>query len=390
MNEDDLPDEPQEELEDLKDTGKQYSAVINQADWTVQTIIQQIVKGNIELNPSFQRREAWRPERKSQYIESLLINVPVPQIVLAERPEKRGRFIVIDGKQRLMTLRQFFADVNDPEFRSFKLQNLTVRAELNGLNLSVLKHLYPSDVDILENSTIRTAVIRNWVGENFLYSVFLRLNTGSVPLSPQELRQALHPGPFATFVNEYSMTSEILHQAMHISKPDVRMRDAELVIRFFAFRNFIEEYGGDLKGILDTTTEYFNENWKTTADTITSQQVLFEAAIYTTIEIFTAKNAFRKWNGRSYEFSLNRAIFDVMMFYFVEPEIAFLAGEKKEDVQTAFKRICTDAKFRSAVEGTTKSIEALHTRLSMWGEALASVLDHKILVPKLKDNRITR
>src|SRR5688500_16703592 len=104
-----LPDDQQEGLEDLGEAGRQYSAVINQADWTVETILQQIDKGNIELNPDFQRREAWRTPHKSRYIESLILNVPVPQIVLAERKDKRGKFIVIDGKQRLLTLRQFHA-----------------------------------------------------------------------------------------------------------------------------------------------------------------------------------------------------------------------------------------------------------------------------------------
>jgi len=99
-----VPEDQQEGLEDLGEAGRQYQAVINQADWTVETIIQQIDKGNIELNPAFQRREAWQTPRKSQYIESLIINVPVPQVVLAERRDKRGKFIVIDGKQRLLAL----------------------------------------------------------------------------------------------------------------------------------------------------------------------------------------------------------------------------------------------------------------------------------------------
>jgi hypothetical protein len=73
-----VSDYQQEDLADLQEAGTEYSAVINQADWTVETIVQQIAKGNIELSPIFQRREAWRASRKSQYIESLILNVPVP------------------------------------------------------------------------------------------------------------------------------------------------------------------------------------------------------------------------------------------------------------------------------------------------------------------------
>jgi hypothetical protein len=82
-------EDQQEGLEDLGEAGRQYQAVINQADWTVETIIQQIDKGNIELNPAFQRREAWQHVRKSQYIESLILNVPVPQLVPPNHPSSK-------------------------------------------------------------------------------------------------------------------------------------------------------------------------------------------------------------------------------------------------------------------------------------------------------------
>jgi len=181
------PDDQQEDFDDLQESGQQYSAVVNAADWTVQTIIQQIDKGNIELNPSFQRRQAWGHKRKSQYIESLIINVPVPQIVLAEKQGTRGKFIVIDGKQRLLALRQFHSQTSDTVYKNFKLTGLTIRTDLNGkswADLTTDPTLEPYS-DTLDNTTIRTAVIKNWKDETFLYTVFLRLNTGSVQLSPQ-------------------------------------------------------------------------------------------------------------------------------------------------------------------------------------------------------------
>ena len=110
---------------------KQYHAVINQADWTVETIIQQIDKGNIQLSPAFQRREAWRDVRKSQYIESLLLGVPVPQIVLASERIDGAIHRNHDGKQRLLTLRQFHSA--DNEFPSFPLSGLSIRTDLNGV-----------------------------------------------------------------------------------------------------------------------------------------------------------------------------------------------------------------------------------------------------------------
>lgn len=83
-------------------------AVIWGTDWTTGTIVNQLNKGNIDLDPKFQRREAWSPSRKSRFIESLILGLPIPEIILAERKDKKGTYIVIDGKQRLISIRQFF------------------------------------------------------------------------------------------------------------------------------------------------------------------------------------------------------------------------------------------------------------------------------------------
>src|SRR5665647_2874723 len=90
-------------------------AFVTASDWTTATIIDQLRRGNIDLNPRFQRREVWQPPRKSRFIESLLLNFPVPQIVLAEKQGQRGRYVVLDGKQRLLTLRQFCVEAEEHE-----------------------------------------------------------------------------------------------------------------------------------------------------------------------------------------------------------------------------------------------------------------------------------
>ena len=81
--------------------------VVSGTDWTTETILHQIIGGNIELNPRFQRRDAWSKIRKSRFIESIVLGFPIPQIVLANNKE-RGKYIVLDGKQRLLTILQFY------------------------------------------------------------------------------------------------------------------------------------------------------------------------------------------------------------------------------------------------------------------------------------------
>ncbi|WP_461319928.1 DUF262 domain-containing protein [Bradyrhizobium elkanii] len=95
------PDDQQEDESDLpKDKmGDPAQSVLFNTDWTVSTIVQQIERGNIDMDPKFQRRSAWDVQRKSHLIESLIIGLPIPNLVLAESRAQRGKFIVIDGRR---------------------------------------------------------------------------------------------------------------------------------------------------------------------------------------------------------------------------------------------------------------------------------------------------
>src|SRR5438552_1026738 len=80
------------------------STVVWGTDWTAATIVDQLRRQTIYLDPAFQRRDAWTDDRKSRFIESLILGLPIPQLVLAEKKRDKGKFIVIDGKQRLLSL----------------------------------------------------------------------------------------------------------------------------------------------------------------------------------------------------------------------------------------------------------------------------------------------
>jgi hypothetical protein len=166
--------------------------VLNTTDWTTETILSQLSRDNIDLAPRFQRRDAWTREKKSKFIESLLLGLPIPQLVLAERKGERGRYLVLDGKQRLTSLLKFTgAGPESEKDNNFRLANLEVRVDLNGRRFTdfLANPELQNDLDAFTNQTIRTVVIRNWPNAAFLHLVFLRLNTTSVALSPQELRQ---------------------------------------------------------------------------------------------------------------------------------------------------------------------------------------------------------
>lgn len=360
-------------------------AVLWGTDWTTETVINQLKKGNIELNPSFQRRDAWSIDKKSNFIESLFLGLPIPQIILAERQEKRGSYIVIDGKQRLLSIRQFFSESND-EYLVLKLKHLEVLKELNNksyLEIAQTPEL-SSYLDAFENQAIRTIVIKNWKDERYLYTVFLRLNTGSLELSPQELRQALHAGPFSNFADNYSLDSAQMMRIFKSNKPDFRMRDIELYLRYLAFKYSIEEYSGNLKVFLDKVWIDLNKEWDSKKDDVIRDSIELSNAIDAVYQIFGESGAFRKWSVDNWQGLFNRAVYDVMVYYLSQEYIRNASLEKGANIVSAFKDLCTnDSNFMRAIEATTKSTNNTYYRYAAWGNLLAGTLGIEVQVPEI-------
>lgn len=359
-------------------------AVVFGTDWTAATLIDQLRRGNIKLDPIFQRRDAWNAQRKSRFIESIVLGLPIPQIVLAELKDDKGKFLVIDGKQRLLSLQQFAGMVVDPAESAMVLTALKFRTELNGksyddlrTDIRLRKHL-----NAFENQPIRTIVVKNWQKEDVLYLIFHRLNSESLPLSPQELRQALHPGPFLRFAAEYTLKVGGLHRALSIEKPDFRMRDVELFVRYIAFQYDLENYSGNLKKFLDDECNKRNLRWPVEEDAVRAKARQMEEAIAAAYAIW-GEDAFRKWDGNKYENRFNKAVFDIVVYYFAREQVRKKAVASKSAVKKGYQNLSRNPAFVRSLETTTKSIEATATRFQLWGEQLAKTLHMKVGLPTI-------
>ncbi len=309
MQELQVPDDQQEDEGDITGSVDFRDAVVVSHDWTIETIYSQIKKENIDLQPKFQRRAAWDTIRKSRLIESIIVGMPVPNIVLAENQEQRGKFIVIDGKQRLVSIKGFIED-------DFSLSGLDIRGDLNGKKYS---DLVDDDRNNFDNSTLRSTVIKNWKDDNFLYAIFYRLNSGSLPLSPQELRKALTGGKLIDHIEDYLINSAEF-KSLFGDELDKRMRDSELVLRFLAFEKGIESYQGNFKKFLDDTTEYFENDWSNKVSEADLLLKRLDRALATSKTIF-GEDAFKKWTGDRYERVMNRAIFDAVARYLLRRRV---------------------------------------------------------------------
>lgn len=363
MQELQVPDDQQEDEGDITGSVEFRDAVVFSHDWTIETIFGQIKKENIDLQPRFQRRAAWDDVRKSRLIESIIVGMPVPNIVLAENQEQRGKFIVIDGKQRLVSIKCFIED-------DYSLSGLDIRSDLNGKKYSDLND---DDRNNFDNSTLRSTVIKNWKDDNFLYAIFYRLNSGSLPLSPQELRKALTGGRLIDHIEDYLINSADFKSLFGVEL-DKRMRDSELVLRFLAFEKGLETYRGNFKKFLDDTTEYFEDDWsnkKVEADFLLAR---LDKAMQTSKAVF-GEHAFKKWTGEKYERVMNRAVFDAVARFFADEKVADEVISKREAVIEAFKSICAEPRFKESIERTTKKKDATDYRIDTWGQRLADVLN---------------
>ena len=285
--------------------------------------------------------------------------------------DKKNSFIVIDGKQRLLSIKQFCS--NNKEFTKLKLRKLEVLTELEGKTIEDLRKdsSYDKFLTAFENATIRTIVIKNWPNEQFLYSVFLRLNTGSKPLSPQELRQALHPGAFLDFLDDATADSKAMMTLLRNSRADSRMRDIELALRYYGFLYNRNNYNGNLRAFLDETCRIMNERWTTEELVIREQFNELEKSIEFCFDIFGEKQAFSKWDGNEYNNRFNRALFEVFTFYFSDRNVRM--DINKFEFEKGFKKLCdTDIAFVESISSTTKDIGRVTKRF----QAIETLIDN--------------
>lgn len=174
--------------------------------------------------PSYQRAEGiWNDVKKSRLIESILIRIPLPAFYIDARNDDNWR--IIDGLQRLTTMRQFIID------KSLKLNSLEF-LELNGLGYDDLPRSLQRRI---EETPVTIYFVQEGTPNAVTYNIFKRINTGGEALSAQEIRNALHDaGPVVPFLDQLAKSPDFLLATGGSVKP-LRRADQEVVLRFLAF-----------------------------------------------------------------------------------------------------------------------------------------------------------
>ena len=213
-------------------------------DFSISTILDSLEKGAIYI-PEFQRRYVWNDTQASRLIESLIIQCPIPVIYLNQ--EKDEKLSVIDGNQRIISLQKYIRN-------QISLKGLTAYPELEGLKFFELDPRFQRHI---LNRTLRCIVITKETHPQIKFDVFERLNSGSVKLTPQELRHGIYSGSFMKLVNDLAKNK--VWRSLINPGAEKRMKTEELVIRFLAFHYIMDKYRQPLAGFLNDFSEQFRE-----------------------------------------------------------------------------------------------------------------------------------
>lgn len=291
----------------------------------------------------FQRDFVWTKPQCDRFIESFLLGFPVPGIFLVQGSEEV--YLVLDGQQRLSTLQAFYkGTLRD---RTFRLQ--AVQEDFQGLTYETLP---PEVRRRLDNSIIHATVVKQEVpteDQSGIYMIFERLNTGGTLLQPQEIRVALFNGKLIQLLR--TLNDDEDWRAL-VGQRSKRLKDQELILRFFTFRAKGDRYAAPMKDFLNQYTGWNRELKRQSAKEL---RQVFTTTV-STIRRNIGDDAFRLVRA------VNAAVLDSVMTVVAEG-IETEKLTKGRALRTAYDELVADEAYRAAVERATAREEQVQARL---------------------------
>ncbi|CAN5412026.1 hypothetical protein BH11ACT8_BH11ACT8_07390 [soil metagenome] len=361
--------------------------VTEQARYPLNTVAGMVRSDDYQLNPEFQRRHRWSPEKQSRLVESFIMNVPVPPIFLYE--DEYSHYEVMDGLQRLTAISTFYQD-------DLELVGLTEWSELNGKRYSQLPEQVRRGIDRRYLSSIillRETASSPEEAERLKQLVFERINSGGELLREQESRNAIYNGPLNRLCIRLSRNPDLcamwgipqptqaelrggqppteLEQNRHYKTMD----DVQLVLRFFAHRQRRRIGGGALRTYLD---EYLKQGNRLPPPVLEGLEGLFVETTALTHAVL-GERAFWLWRYRHGKWDWlarpTTSAYDAIMYVF------------SQHLDNAEQLIALKKEFRSAMEEFyAQHVEAFDARMTNMAnlkerdelvtELVQSVLEH--------------
>lgn len=337
---------------------KEVRKITTQAyDKSVSDIVRMIEDKDIRLDPDYQRNYVWDNKKASMLIESIILNVPIPVIYVSQ--EEDDSWSVIDGLQRLSSLKRFFDG-------KFKLSGLEILSDLNKSDITTLN---PKALRMLKNGLLRVIMITHDSNEEIKYDVFMRLNTGSVHLTEQELRNCLYRGTLNKFLKEVVQNQKWL-ALMGLKEPHKRMADREMVLRFLAiWKNWDNEngvlngYKGRMKSFLNA---FMNDHKEIKGQEANEWKQQFEVTVEKVYQVYGEYAFKRQGLDGMREKTINRAIIDVIMLSATQHSMDELMSNRDTIAKRFLEMTNNDVEFRNSIKIGTSDTKVITSRLSTW------------------------
>jgi uncharacterized protein with ParB-like and HNH nuclease domain len=333
-------------IDDTSDENEEfrYSITSYGADYTVDSIVSRIEKEKIFV-PPFQRKYVWTQIQASRFIESLILGLPVPGVFLSQESET-NRLLIVDGQQRMLSIANFYKGV----FGEKKFRLKGVQSDLEGLTYEELKE---ADQNRLDDSILHATVIKQDSpsgDDSSIYMVFERLNTGGTPLQPQEIRACVYYGQLNELLTELIKNP---NWRAILGVENRRMKEQELVLRFFALYYEFSSYKKVLKTFLNSFMSVNRNLDLFSKDELTS---LFNRTI-DLINASIGQNAFRTGNR------LNAAIFDAVMIGITKRLENSTSPIDRVKLKEQYDWLLVQEDFLSFVESSTSSESSVKGRI---------------------------
>jgi uncharacterized protein with ParB-like and HNH nuclease domain len=282
-NGDHLTERIESEEQDRQVSLPSYEILTYPADFTLEVLVGKWNKEEVEV-PELQRGYVWTQAQASKLIESFLLGLPVPPVYFYQDRDTNS-LLVIDGHQRLRSIVYFFSGLfgeakKGKRVSSFNLTDLDEDSPYLGTTFQQLEKRDEATFNRLKNSVLRAFIMKQLdpADDTSIFQVFERLNSGGVVLLQQEIRNCIYHGDFNDVLkelNKYGAWREVLGRRPE----DKRMRDIELILRFFALFHNVSHYERPMKQFLnkfmkgkaklsDAKQKQYRELFKNTADAI--------------------------------------------------------------------------------------------------------------------------
>lgn len=325
------------------------------ADYTLDTVRQYVNESKqIIVQPSFQRKFVWDIKKASKLIESFILGYPVPNILLGRDPETEI-MEVIDGQQRILSICDFFKG----KFRDERIFKLTGDKNNEGIDKKFINKTF-DDLDESVRNKLRNSILKAIIlvypkdDPNIKFTAFQRINTGSVVLNQQEIRNCIYVGTLNEMlfeINEHNKTWRNLLS----KKIDKRMKDVETILRFFVAYFNGEKYEKPITTFLNSFMEK-NRNLK--EKEIKEWKKIFESAL--TIIVNNIGPIFPKTTASK---TFNRSIFESVMV-----AVANLSQSKKfnqKKLKRKYEKLITNKTFIDAVTSQTSDKKKYLERMNL-------------------------